>query len=206
MTRGPISTGSVAEGQFSVTGVFPAAAVWQPVEERPVPLVLRVGIWATVVLLVVALGGLAVDHWKPSWLRAAHIVHSPTKASTSTTVATSSSPGAHPSGSSALVFQSSSGTDTASISVRAASFTVEVAASGACWVRASTPQSFAPIYQQTLQAGQSASLQSADGQLTVNLGSSYALLAVEINGKAAPGWLFKPPAAPFVLNFSSTTS
>ena len=92
------------------------------------------------------------------------------------------------------------------LSVRAADYSVEVAATAPCWVSASTPQSFSPVFGRTLLAGQTADIPSANGQLTVNLGSSFVLMVVKINGKPAPGWFFKPPIAPFVLNFTSTTS
>ncbi len=62
---------------FSVTGVFPAAGVWV-VPDRRIPLVLSGAIWVTVVLLAVAVGGLAVQHWEPKWLTAIHVVRSAT--------------------------------------------------------------------------------------------------------------------------------
>ncbi|MGA2520527.1 MAG: helix-turn-helix transcriptional regulator [Acidimicrobiales bacterium] len=189
---------------FSVTGVFPAAGVWV-VPDRRIPLVLSGAIWVTVALLVVALGGLAVQHWEPKWLTAIHVVRSPTT-TTKPAAAGSGGSGSHPSTPPpGAVTQTSIGNGTAAISVQATNFSVVVGASGACWVQASTPQSFTPTFRQTLEAGQHATLQSADGQLTVQVGSSFALLAVDINGKPARGWLFKPPSAPFTLNFTSSS-
>ena len=202
-----------AVGHFSATGVFPVAGAWSP-PRRTIPLVLQAAIWCTVALLVVAVGGLAVHHWEPRWLVDIHVQHVPAKSTAGATSASGAGGGAtsgsggrrggpkHP----AQVTQTSISAAGAAVSVRAANFSVEIAATGKCWVRAITPQTFAPVLDQTLQSGQSATVSSSNGQLTIDLGSSYALLAVKINGKTATGWLFKPPSAPFVLNFSSAAS
>jgi len=203
VTRGgtPAENGFASHGQFSVTGVFPAMpAVHRPV--RPAPAPLRAAVWCTVVLLLVGVGGLAVHRYHPQWLADIHLVRGAHHGTS-----TSGGAGSRPSSTrSSVVTQTSITNAGASISVRAAQFSVEVAASQPCWVSASTPQSFSPIFGKTLQAGDTALIDSANGQLTVNVGSSFVLMVVKINGKTAPGWLFKPPNAPFVLNFTSATA
>lgn len=207
--RAGFSAGRAADthGDFSVTGVFPATTTWRP-PSRGAPLVLLGAIWCTLAVLVVALIGLAVHHWEPKWLTAIHVEH---------TVTTTSAPSAPGSGGSRTttparrnaVTESSVGNGSAAISVDAAEYSVVVAVNGgpgtSCWVLANTPQSFAPVYEQTLSSGQSTTISSADGQLTLHLGSSNVLVAVKIGGKTAQGSLFKPPTAPFILNFTSAS-
>jgi len=206
--RASFSAGTAADthGDFSVTGVFPATTTWRA-PTRGTPLVLLGAIWCTLAVLVVALIGLAVHHWEPSWLTAIHVEHTVTTSTTSPAGAGGSRAGA-PARKSAVT-ESSVGNGSAAISVDAAEYSVVVAVSGpgaSCWVSADTPQSFAPVYNQTLSAGQSTTIASADGQLTLHLGSSAVLLAVKIGGRTAQGWLFKPPTAPFVLNFTAAAS
>ncbi len=46
-------------------------------DPTPGPIALQVAIWSTVLLLVVGVAGIAVHHWKPSWLASIHLVSSP---------------------------------------------------------------------------------------------------------------------------------
>jgi cytoskeletal protein RodZ len=202
----PVGTATGTHGAFSVTGSFPASPGWYP-EVRPAPLLLQAAVWLTATLVVVALAIVAVHHYAPQWLIDIHLVRTngTSPPPTTPTATGTGRVGSHTHGSGALVTQTSIGNGSAAISVRATNYSVEVAATGACWVSASTPQSFSPVFEQTLQSGQTHVINSANGQLTVNLGSSFALLAVQINGKAVGGWLFKPPSAPFVLNFTSSS-
>ncbi|HTZ10211.1 MAG TPA: helix-turn-helix transcriptional regulator [Acidimicrobiales bacterium] len=194
-------------GQFTSTGVFPTTSGWAPPPRRPLPVVLGVAIWCTLVLLVVGAAGLAVHHWRPQWLVDIRVEHVPSH--TPTTVATQgagtgSSPTTVPKHSSPVTL-TSNGVASASVSVHAATYSVVVAANGGpVWVRGTVPQAFAPVVNETLPAGQDATIPAGNGQLTLSLGSSYALVAVQIDGKTAPGFLFKPSAAPYVMNFTSS--
>ncbi len=176
---------------------------------RPAPLALRMAVWMTAVLVVVGLIGLAVGHYQRQWLADVHIIRATTPNTQPSTV-TSPGPSARPpsgvGSQSSTVTMSNTGPGAASVSVRASEFSIVVSASQPCWVSASTPQSFQPIFQGVLQSGQTTTLASANGQLTVMLGASNVALAAKVNNRLVPGWLFKPSSAPFTLNFSSVTS
>ena len=197
------------------TGVFAAVPAIRPYV-RPAPLGLRVAVWTTAGLVAVGLLGLAVSHWQRQWLADIHVIHGPDHPGTSSGAsfefgpgspsASSSPSSSSSSSSSATVSQTDSGPGVSAVTVRAADFAVVVAASQPCWVSASTPQSFQPIFQGTLQSGQTTTLDSANGQLTVQLGARQVALAVKIGGKLVPGWLFQPSSAPYTLNFTSASS
>jgi len=191
------------QGQFSVTGVFPTTTGWAPARRRGLPVLLGAAIWCTVVLLVIGLGGLAVHHWRPQWLVDIHVEHLAARTPSTSTPGPGSGHTRAPKQTSPVTL-TSNGVAAASVTVRAADYSVVVAANGgSCWVRATTPQAFAPVFNQTLASGQNATIPAGGGQLTLDLGSSYALVAVQIDGKTAPGFLFKPSAAPYIMNFTS---
>ena len=193
------------------TGSFPAApAIYTGV--RPAPLLLRVTMWLAATLLVIALGGLAVQHYQPQWLKDIHLVHhtnalipaapaSGGAASTSGGSATPKKP-THP----GLVSMTNSGTASATVSVQASNYSVVVAAWAPCWTVVHSPQSFSPIFAATLQGGQVKVFDPTDGQLSVSMSASLVTVQVRVNGKNVPGWLFKPTSVPYLLNFSSSTS
>jgi hypothetical protein len=163
-------------------------------------------VWTTAVLVGVGLVGLAVAHWQPQWLADIHVIQATSHANGS---GGSSSPGptspSAPSSSSrsATVTQTDTGPGVSAVTVHATNFSVVVAAFQPCWVSGSTPQSFAPIFNSTLQGGQTTTLAAGGGQLTVQLGASQVAVAVKIANKLVPGWLFRPSSAPYTLNFSS---
>jgi hypothetical protein len=195
--------GHDGSGQFSVTGSFPATPVGLAYV-KPAPLVLRGAVWVAASLLVVALGGLAVQHYQPKWLKDIHLVrngHTGTRppSAGATTPSHHNAP-AHP----GLVTETDTGTGSATVSVHAASYTVLVAAWGRCWTVVHTPQSFSPVFAETLPAGQSKEFDSFDGKLTVSVSAALVTMEVKVGGKPVPGWIFKPPSVPFVLNFNST--
>jgi hypothetical protein len=200
--------GQSAAAYVDATGTFPAVTSWHTTV-RPAPLPLRMAVWLTAVIVVVGLAGLAVHRWHSQWLVDIHVMHPRSGGGPATTTGSTAGQNATPSGAAAhrtaVVTQTSADASSASIAVRAASYSVLVAASQRCWVQVDTPQSYSPAYDQVLQAGQSQTFPASNGQMTVHLGSTYALVDVQVNGKTAPGWLFKPPAAPFVLNFTSTS-
>ena len=204
----PPGGGPHVDREFSDTGSFPATpAIYSGV--RPAPVLLRAATWLTAALLVVAIGGLAVQHYQPQWLADIHLVRHGHTVTASTAGATTS-PGApahskgptHPE----PVTLTDTSTGSATVSVLASNYSVVVAAWAPCWTVVHSPQSFSPVFAATLQGGQVKEFDPADGQLTVSMSASLVTVQVKINGKAVPGWLFKPTSVPFTLNFDSTTS
>ena len=204
----PVANGHESHAALSDTGSFPAApAIYTGV--RPAPLVLRAAVWLTASLLVVALGGLAVQHYQPQWLTDIHLVrhnHTLTTATSGTTNGSSATSQPKKPTRPALVSMTTTGTGSANVSVRASNYTVVVAAWAPCWTVVHSPQSFSPIFAATLQGGQVKEFNPTDGQLTVSMSASLVTVQVKVNGKAVPGWLFKPTSVPFLLNFSSASS
>lgn len=193
-------------GSFTVTGSFPAQPTVFAPARTAVPLLLRGAIWTTVILLVVALAGLAVQHYEPQFLSDIHLVHhahSSTLATPGNTPPTSTAgKPAHPS----VVSLTDTGPTSAAVSVQASKYSVVVAAWAPCWTVVHTPQSFSPVFAATLQGGQVKEFNPANGQLTLSMSASLVTVQVRIDGKTVPKWLFKPTSVPFTLNFDSTTS
>jgi len=199
-------------GRYDITGSFPVVDDWiKP--ERSAPFVLRAAVWLVVVLLVVAGVGLAVHHYEPQWLTDIHLQrvtpltvpgsHGATTGSGTgaTTPTLAPGPGKAPQG---PVTEALTTAGSATVTVQAASYSVVVSASAPCWTVVNTPQSFKPVFNAELAAGQVDSFDSADGQLTVNVGASGVSLQVRIAGRLVSNWVFRPPTAPFVLNFNAS--
>jgi Helix-turn-helix domain len=214
---------TAVHGAFETTGNFPAVGTVDRGPRRP-PWILRAAVWLAASLLVVAGAGLAVHHWRPQWLRTIHLEHAshlaPAPGSPAATGSTgntgsastgsagntgTSAAGGSSSNKNALVSTTQSGPGSAAVSVQAGTFSVVVLAWARCWIQVETPQSFTPVFNSVLNAGQVQTFTSAEGQLTLNLGASLVTVQVKVGGKTAPGWTFKPTNAPFVVNFTSTT-
>ncbi len=203
----PVGNGHGANGQFSTTSSFPAApATYLGV--RPAPVLLQGAVWLTAILLAVALGALAVQHYQPKWLADIHVVHRPLAfPPTSSAITTPGTPGQPArSGPPSPVTLADTSPGSATVSVRGANYSVVVAAWAPCWTEVHTPQSFSPVFAATMQQGQVKVFDPADGQVSVSMSASLVTVQVRINGKTVPGWLFKPTTVPFVLNFDSTTT
>lgn len=161
-----------------------------------------------VVTMLVAVGSawLVVNHVRPQWLAALHLPYStkggtgapatitkPSTAKKSATPATQPAPAA-------VQLVSASG-NTASFSVTSAIFAVRISASGgATWVSVSGPLSTQPEFARTLQSGQSY-LAAANHQLTVQIGSTAARVAVQVKNHVI--WTYVPPGAPFTMTFTT---
>jgi len=189
-------SGYATAGHMSFTGTGSLPAIARPVVVRPAPYALRVLVWVTAGLLALGLVGVAVHHWRPKWLAEADLVHH-------VRVPRPGTPFTLPPPHLQTITQTSSGPGSAAITVRAAQYAVVVGAWQPCWVQAESPQSFTPLFNQTLATGQSHTFDSADGQLTLHLGASFVTIEVEIANKVVPGWTFRPSSAPFVINFTS---
>jgi hypothetical protein len=196
--------GNDAQAAWSATGSFPAVPGGYKLV-RQAPWILRAAVWGVASLLVVALLGLAVQHYQPQLLADIHLVHHPTttKATTPTSPGTKAHPGAP--AHSSVVSLTDSGAGSATVSVRAANYSVVVAAWAPCWTVVHSPQSFSPVFAATLQGGQVKQFNPANGQLTVSMSASLVTVQVRVGGKTVPGFLFKPTSVPFTLNFDSTS-
>jgi Helix-turn-helix domain len=192
-------------GSLTVTGSFPAVPrTFAPA--RTVPLLLRGAIWVTAMLLVVALAGLAVQHYEPQLLADIHLVHHAHPATPATPGGATRSSTPARSAHSSVVSLTNTGVGSATVAVRASNYTVVVAAWAPCWTVVHSPQSFSPVFAGTLQTGQVKDFNSSNGQLTVSMSASIVTVQVKIGGKTVPKWLFKPTTVPFTLNFNSTGS
>ncbi len=204
----PEANGHDSHPALDDTGSFPAApAIYTGV--RPAPFVLRAALWLTASVLVLALAGLAVQHYQPQWLTDIHLVHhnhTLTAATSGTATGSGATSQSKKSTNPALVSMTTTGTGSANVSVQASNYTVVVAAWAPCWTVVHSPQSFSPIFAATLQSGQIKEFNPTDGQLTVSMSASLVTVQVKINGKTVPGWLFKPTSVPFLLNFSSAST
>jgi hypothetical protein len=204
----PVHNGNDHTGRFDITGSFPVVDDWiKPT--RSAPFVLRATVWLVTLLLVVAGAGLAVHHYQPQWLKDIHLQRTtaltvPGSSGSLTTPTLALVPGkGFPKG---PVNYTLTTTGSANVTVEAASYSVVVSASAPCWTVVNTPQSFKPVFNAELGAGQADTFDSADGQLTVNVGASGVTLQVRIGGRLVPTWVFRPPSAPFVLNFNTSSA
>jgi hypothetical protein len=202
-TRGYASNGHGANSSFAVTGVF-RAHPRPPAYVRPAPLALRLAVWSVVALLAVCLAGLAAAHLDKQWLVDLRLVRGPTPPGTVS--GAMSPPPSSPHRPAATVSSTQTNPGSISVSVRASSYAVVVTAIQPCWVWVTTPQSIPPVFGATLLAGQSHSFNSANGQLSVQLGASQVTVQVKIAGRIVPGWTLRPSSAPSVLTFASLTN
>jgi hypothetical protein len=184
---------------FPVTGSFPAVPmVYAPPR---VPLVLRGAIWVTVTLLVVALAGLAVEHYQPQLLADIHLVHH-TRTGTPPTPGGATHTSSPAPKQTSVVSLTNTGAASASVAVAASNYSVEVAAWAPCWTVVHTPQNFSPVFAATMQTGEVKVFNPSNGQLTVSMSASGVTVQVKIAGKTVPKWIFKPTSVPFTLNFN----
>ncbi len=186
--------------RFDSTDAIPVTLRGRP-EPRPAPLTLRVAVWSTALLLVVGIGGLAVHHWRPAWLKKIHLVAGPSTGAAASH-GTTPAHGPHL----PIVTETASGPLSATVTVRSSVFSVVVTTTAPCWIHVSNPASFAPVFSATVPAGTTKSFTSASGQLSVELGASHVSMTVQILGKTVPGFLLAPRAAPFVVNLHSAPS
>jgi transcriptional regulator with XRE-family HTH domain len=161
---------------------------------RRAPFALRALVWLVLALLVVAGAGLVTAHYRPSWLKKLHLLRT---GSTHVTVGSSISPS---SAVPAVRTVSSSGA-TANVVVHARNYEVRVAAFNRVWIQATAPSSYTEIFSGTLAPGQSQTIDPVNGQLTLELAATSAVVVVDVGGKILPGWFFTPTAVPFYLNF-----
>ncbi len=173
-----------------------------PHQPDPAPLALRVAVWSAVLLLTLGVAGVAVHHYRPAWLAKLHLVPSATAPPVTRTGTT----GPHTTVPPAPVTQTSGGPQAATLDVRAAAYTVVVTTQAPCWINVTSPASFAPVFSATVPGGTTKTFAAVNGQLTVELGASHAVVTAQIGGRTVPHWSLTPGTAPFVLTFHSVTS
>ncbi len=194
-------TGRVVGNGEMLTGAYPAV---QPLRirsvRRRVPVLLRLALWLTLLLILVGVAGLAVHHWRPQWLVDIHVVQGPP----GTAVRHGPAP-PPPAPAPAPVTLTPTSANSAVMTVRAANFTVVAQGLQPAYIQVATPASFSPVFSGIVAAGERRRFSSANGQLSIQFGGAQILVAVEVNGRTVPSSLFKPSVVPFTLNFSSAS-
>jgi len=218
LTREATSSFVGAYATGPATGVLPAVDRQDPVttrqlvrsarRKRRAPLALRVATWLVVVALVVGLGGLAAQRWRPQWLTRLHLEHVVAVAAPSTVPRSSirparapartGRPAARTSPSVAPVVLTSSSHTTATYSVAAHQFTVTLATSAPCWIQVSTPASVTPVAEGVQPAGKTTRY-PATGTMTVQVGASGVLVGIVVDGKTR--FTVAPQQAPYTYIF-----
>jgi hypothetical protein len=185
--------------RFDSTDSLPVTRRYR--DPYPAPVALQVAVWTTVVLLTLGVAGIAVHHWRPAWLAKIHLVAGPAPAGTSRGHGTPPKASNGP-----VVSGTPSGPLAEAVQVRSPVFAVVVVTQAPCWIHVTSPTSFAPVFSATVPAGTTKTFTSGNGHLSVELGASHVTVTVQVLGKTIPGWSLSPSSAPYVVNFSSTTS
>ena len=181
------------------TGVTSAVRVRRRRRRPGAPLLLRLVVAVVALLVVVGAAGLAVNHYRPQWLRHLGIdtgSTTPTTGATSGAGGSSRSAGAVPAPVHARFSLASTTSTGATFVVRSPAFEVNVAAvGGEAWVQQSGTSGM------LLTEGQS-KVFPARQALTIEIGSKAAHVYVLVDKKIV-GFYF-PTIAPYTLNFRST--
>ncbi|MHB8680627.1 MAG: RodZ domain-containing protein [Acidimicrobiales bacterium] len=190
-----------SQDPFATTGQVPAVVY----DDRPMPAPswLQAAVWLVALLVLLGAAGLVVHQVRPAWLKSLESRAAATSTAATQATAASSTARVHRTSSGGIT-ETTTGPQAETVAVRAAKYTVVVTTSAPCWVQVSSPTSAAAVFAQVMQAGATQSFDSAGSKLTVQLGSSAATVTVKVGGKPAK-WQFKPTAAPYVLNFTSST-
>jgi transcriptional regulator with XRE-family HTH domain len=212
------------------TGVTPAVRAWRP---RAGALgdsaVLEYVNGFLAVVLVICAAWLAVNHWRPQWLRTIHVPYTSKSLPLVAGTPAAATPGTHPStatrGTTATTAKSAAPTTTApaaprgrggstqalrltsvtgdhaTFAVRADTFVVRVhCVGGDAWVQVSGSTP-TPVFAQVVPTNGTKNFRG-QGQLTMVIGSSAARLTV-LHDKKVIG-TYTPPSAPFSMTFNST--
>lgn len=200
----PFVTGQMgsATGRFEDTGVVPAAPPRRAMPHRR-HRTARAVLWGLlvvlVVLVVVAGGWLAVDHWRPRWLKDAGLPYTHTSqvlgspGAPAPTVTTLPAP--------LSVTQTGSNSGTADVRRPGVSVRVD-AVGGPSWVQVSDTTHANPIFASVLQSGASQSFPVSSG-LTIQTGSSAAHFTF-VQGTTVIG-RYTPGSAPYTMAVKPTS-
>jgi hypothetical protein len=186
--------------RFDSTDAIPVT--WGGPHQVEPPLGLRVAVWTTVLLLALGVVGVAVHHFRPGWLTKIHLV----SGGTSPAPAGSTGGAGHHAVPTVFVTDTTNGPSAASVTVKAPVYSVVVTTGAPCWINVTTPGSTKPVFSSTVPAGTTKTFTSSNGQLTVELGASHALVTAQIFGVTIPHWSLSPQAVPYVMTFHSAPS
>lgn len=166
------------------------------------PLGLRILVGVAGVAVVAGVAGLLVDHVEPHWLQDLGITHRPrTPATPADSSGTSTTAGTTGTTTQPTFTVASTTPSSATLAVRAASFTVQLSAvNGVSWVQATAAGKAAPTYAGVLSAGATQIL-SVQHSLVVQVGSVAAHIAVSVGGRTVGTYV--PTAAPFTVTVQS---
>jgi hypothetical protein len=167
------------------------------------PLALRILVAVVAVAVLAGLAGLMIHRYEPHWLddslgitQSQHPTAQgagpavPSTSSTTTTVTPSFT-------------VTTTSPDTASLSVRAPTFLVQVTAAGnPSWIQATTAGKPAPTFSGLLTADQSRSF-SVQQSLSIEVGSIAAHIVVSVGHKTVGSYV--PPAAPYTMTFRAVS-
>jgi len=195
------------------TGAFPVVprqhiqsskrAIKQARRRMEAPGWLKALVWMAAVLLAIVLAGTAIWFIKPQWMVNAHLLrivpagynvqHPVAPDHTATTSA----------GNVAVQLTGSPSATSANYSVAAASFTLNLATTGRCWLQVTSPSSPTPLAEGVQAAGELMHFTSS-GPLTVQVGSASVLLSITTGGTSV--FDTAPKAAPFTYTFTPAGS
>ncbi|HEX4244857.1 MAG TPA: helix-turn-helix domain-containing protein [Acidimicrobiales bacterium] len=166
---------------------------------RQAPMFLRVLTWLVLVLLLVALAGVGIRHWRPQLLVQWHIA--PANGALYLPPPATTSPTTHPTTPVAAVkLASTDNLTTATYTVSAPTFDVVLTTTAPCYVEVTSPASVNPIVEDVQPANVTKSY-SAQGSLTVVVGAAEVSISVLSKGKKV--FTTVPQYAPFSYTFNS---
>ncbi|MHB8439372.1 MAG: RodZ domain-containing protein [Acidimicrobiales bacterium] len=200
----PGGWGAAAYGgdpSYLPTGTVPA--VYGQGYYEPASLALRVVVWTTAVLLVVALAALAVHKVRPRWLSA---ITASSAAGAPGTPVTTTAPSHRPSSAQARhgsVVVTPSGSSGATVKVGSARYVVQIATTSRCWISVSVPGTSTPVFEAVVPAGTTKQFPAGKAGLTINIGASGTTVSALASNKPIGNWQYKPTVAPFTLTFVS---
>ena len=218
-TGSPTSTGlAVFEGRHNSTAPVPMVmadtgvtpAIRRGAVDGLGMVLVRALVIVVTLLLVLGTAWLVINRVRPQWLADLRLPY--TSKGVSGPVVTADAPTTAPKAKAKpatlttkakpAVKLVSANASSATFSINVALFDVRVSASGgAAWVSVSEPLSSLPEFEGTLQAGQS-HLVAANRQLTVQIGSTAARLAIRVNNRVISTYV--PPGAPFTVTFTTS--
>lgn len=149
---------------------------------RPAPYLVRLAVWLLLFVLLLMLGGVAVEHYHPTWLdtlRNHAVPGAPAQGTTRAAVPASSTPGA------ASGFRELSHTPQgATYAVPATSYSIVLTTTAPCWTEISTPAgSKRYLFAETVEPSASPKSFAVSGSSTVVLAHRTTSIGVEIHSR-----------------------
>jgi hypothetical protein len=160
---------------------------WYKERRRPAPWGVRALIWLLFFVLLLALAGLAVEHYHPTWLNFMRHTNSQAavvQATTSTTNAPTTSSSAPTTTVPVTTFRELSRTASAiTYAVPASAYTIVVTTVHPCWTTVNVPAgSKKLVYAETIQPSTSPASFAVQGSSSIAFSAQAAAVAIEIHG------------------------